>query len=313
MRFSLVIPVAPDRGAEIIGSIRKLDYPKSDFHVIVVNGSNTSENRNKGASRALGEHIVFLDDDATIEVDYLLKIEDFFDRHPEIDIVGGPQLTPEDDKGFARISGYALSSLFGAWTLMSRYTATKEILDADEKVLTSANLACHRKVMDKIQFDPNLFPGEDPKFIEDCKKEKFLVGYTPQMRIFHRRRGTLRGLTKQIFNYGKVRPKKESFFATLKRPFFLVPSLFFIYIILLLGSILINPSITGNVVGSEFIKNLEFWWFVPILLYVILMLMFGIYDSVKNKDYKAIFILIFMYPIIHLSYGAGMIWGYLRK
>ena len=55
MRFSIVIAVAPERGAEIIESIKKLDYPKNQFHVVVVEGKNPSENRNKGFEREKGE------------------------------------------------------------------------------------------------------------------------------------------------------------------------------------------------------------------------------------------------------------------
>ena len=45
MRFSLIIPLAPDRDAPILESIKKLDYPRSEFHVVVVKGLNPSENR----------------------------------------------------------------------------------------------------------------------------------------------------------------------------------------------------------------------------------------------------------------------------
>ena len=68
--------------------------------------------------------------------------KEFFEKHKEVDIVGGPQLTPLDEKGFAKISGYALSSKFGAWKLSSRYSITEEKLDVDETALTSANLFC---------------------------------------------------------------------------------------------------------------------------------------------------------------------------
>ena len=77
-------------------------------------GLNPSENRNNGAKRAKGEIIAFLDDDAVIDVNFLKEAEEFFDKHPEIDIVGGAQLTPKWQKGFAKLSGYALSSKFGA-------------------------------------------------------------------------------------------------------------------------------------------------------------------------------------------------------
>jgi len=312
MRFTIVIAVAPERDAEIIDSIKKLDYPKNRFHVVIVEGRNPSENRNKGALRALGDYIIFLDDDAKIKEDYLKNVDRFFSRHSDIDIVGGPQLTPEDDKGFAKVSGYALSSYFGAWKISQRYSCNEENCDVDETVLTSANLICHRDVMKKVKFDHKLFPGEDPKFISDAKKLGFKVAYNPEIIIYHRRRASVKALAKQVFNYGKVRPQKESFTETLKMPFFLVPSAFLIYLVLLIGSILINPSLTGNIVGVS-VNKLGFWWFVPLIFYIILVLLFSIYDSFKNNDLKSFLFLIPIYPMIHLSYGYGMIYGYWKK
>ncbi len=315
MKFSLVIPVAPERDAEIIDSIRKLDYPKSEFHVLVVRGKNPSENRNKGASKARGEIIVFLDDDAVLEKDYLKNAEEFFERHKEIDIVGGPQLTPKDEIGFAQISGYALSSKFGAFRLAHRYSIKKENLNVDETALTSANLLCRKEVMEKIKFEARLFPGEDPKFIEDAKKQGFKVAYSPDIILYHRRRPTIRSMAKQFFNYGKVRPKKESFIKTLEKPYFLVPSIFSIYLISLLLIIMISPSIISSVNNLENMRidNSGFLFFIPLFVYIILNLLFSAYDSINNKNYKAILFLPFIYFTIHFSYGFGMIYGYLRK
>jgi len=313
MRFTLVIPVAPERDAEIIDSIKKLEYSRKEFHVVIVRGRNPSDNRNRGVDNALGKYIIFLDDDGVIEKDYLNKVDEFLFKHPEIDVIGGPQLTPKDDAGFAKISGYALSSYFGAYKISNRYSCNEENCDVDETCLTSANLICKIDVMKNVKFDTKLFPGEDPKFIADCKKYEFKIGYSPEIILYHRRRPNISGLIKQIFNYGKVRPQKESFFETLKMPFFFVPSLFLIYLIFLLGSVLINPSITGNVIGIGSLNMFEFWWFLPLIVYIFLMIVFGIYDSIGNKDGKSFWKLIFIYPIIHLSYGAGMIWGYLKK
>ncbi len=313
MRFSLVIPVAPDRKAEIIESIKKLDYPREEIKVIVVRGLSPSRNRNKGASHSNGEIISFLDDDAVLEPNFLKNADNFFIEHPEIDIAGGPQLTPKDDSEFAKISGYALCSKFGAWNLASRYSKGKLNLDVDEQMITSANLFCRREVMDKVKFDPLLFPGEDPKFIDDAKKAGFKIAYCPDFVVYHRRRANVRGLAKQIFNYGKVRPAKESFFSTLKKPFFLGPSLFLIYLVFIFGFfIAMNFSMTGAVTGAYKFSFPEIL-FLPLLVYIILAILFGVYDSVKNKNVKAVFVLPVIYPVIHLSYGAGMIFGYLRK
>jgi len=304
MKFSLIIPLAPTRNAEVIDSIKEMDYPKKEFEVIIINGLNPSENRNNGAEKSKGEILAFLDDDAKLDKNLLKNAEKFFKEHPEMEIVGGAQLTPEWQKGFAKISGYALSSKFGAWKMGTRYSLQKMDLNADETMLTSANLFCKKDVLKKIRFDPNLFPGEDPKFIEDAKKEGFKVAYSPDLVIYHKRRETLGAMIKQIASYGSTRTKKESLIQTAKKPFFLMPSLFCIYIILLF--ILSILKFIG-------IIQLNYLLFAPLILYYLINIIFSAFESVKNKDVAAFFPLLFIFPLIHISYGVGMIKGYLKN
>jgi len=311
MKFSLVIPLAPYRNAEIIHSIENLDYSRKEFQVIVVKSLNPSNNRNRGAKKAKGEIIAFLDDDAVIESDFLRKAEDFFEKHPEVDIVGGPQLTPKDDEGFAKISGYALSSKFGAWKMVSRYESKKLNLNADETQLTSANLFVKKEVMNEVKFDPRLWPGEDPDFITKAKGKGFKVAYSPDIVVYHKRRATIKAFAKQIFSYGKTRTMKESFFKTLKRPFFLVPSIFFLYLIILLISIILKPSVTGNVIGISKV-GLNSLLFLPLILYLILDLVFSVYEAIKNRNFTAFFPLLLIFPLLHLSYGIGMLYNYIN-
>ena len=306
MKLSLVVPLAPGRNAEVIDSIKKSDYPKKEYEIIVIEGLNTSNNRNEGAKKAKGKIIGFLDDDAVIEKNLLRNAEEFFEKHKEIDIVGGAQLTPKWQKGFAKISGYALSSKFGAWKMGNRYSQQKLNLDADETMLTSANLFCKREVMKKIQFNPKLFPGEDPKFIEDAKKAGLKVAYSPDLVLYHKRRETTKALIKQIASYGRMRTMKESFSSTLKMPFFLIPSLFIIYLFLLLVLLILELfKITP-------ISNLEILS-IPLTFYFASDLIFSFYEALKNRHLIALIPLILIFPIIHLSYGFGMIKGYLEK
>lgn len=309
MKFSLVIPVAPERNAEIIESLKEIDYPKSEFHVVVVRGKNPSENRNKGVEKSRGEIIGFLDDDAIADREMLKKVERFFEIYPEIDIVGGPQLTPSEDKGFAKISGYALSSVFGAWKIANRYSGKNIKLNADETMLTSANLFCKRKVFDRIKFNPKLYPGEDPDFISKAGKYGFKVAFSPDLVIYHKRRQTLSELARQIYNYGVVRPKKESFAETLKMPFFLVPSLFLFYLAFLATYLIFNLEITGSVVGASGVRSLDFFFSLPLFIYIGLSILFSFYNSVINRDLKAFSMLPLIYLAIHLSYGFGFIKG----
>lgn len=308
MKFSLVIPVAPNRRAEILRSIERLDYPKIDYEVIVVRGRNPSENRNKGAEMAKGDIIAFLDDDAILPKDYLIKAESFFNEYSEIDIVGGPQLTPHDDGYFAKISGSALASKFGAWDKSSRYQRNNLNLNAHENDITSANLICRKKITSFLKFHTKIFPGEDPKFIIDAKNNGYKVAYSPTIVVYHRRRHNPKELVIQIFSYGKVRTKIDSFINTLKNPILFIPSFFSVYIILLL----LLP-VYYNLLNSIFVSEIIFpVLFSPLILYLILAISFAVYEGLKNKSLGIIILLPFVFLTIHLSYGFGFIYGYLR-
>src|SRR3989338_1007455 len=188
-KFSLVIALAPERKIEVLDSLKEMDYDPKKYEVIVEVGKNPSENRNRGIQKAKGEIIAFIDDDARVNKDLLKNAEEFFNQHPEIDVVGGPQLTPKDDSFFAKATGCALSSFFGTYTMSNRYRLGELSLNADETSLTSANFFVRRKVFKKIGgFNPLLFPGEDPELITRMKQNGIKVAYSPSIIIYHRRR-----------------------------------------------------------------------------------------------------------------------------
>lgn len=314
-KFSVVITYLKEGSPEVLESIRQMDYPKKDYEILCLPGlGSPSIYRNKGADIGKGKIIAFIDDDAMVHKDLLKNAEKFFDEHPKIDIVGGPQLTPKDEKGFARISGYSLSSKFGGWNTSSRYESKKLNLNADDTYLTTAIMFCKKEVFEKVRFDENLFPGEDSKFIIEAKGKNFHVAYSPELIVYHRRRPTIKKFVKQIFNYGKVASARESFSSLIKRPFFVIPSLFLIYIIELFFFAIVRPSIFNNFFGvllGNF--KLSSTLFAPLLLYLFLALIFSVYESLRNKDLRGIFFLPFIFPLLHLSYGAGLIWGFLIR
>lgn len=296
MKFSLIIPVAPNRDAEILDSIKRLDYSKKDLEIIIEKGKNPSENRNKGIKKAKGDFIVFLDDDAQVKEDYLKKIKEFFNKYSLTDIVGGPQLTLKEESFFGKISGIIFVSNFGAFRVNKRYIQGQINLNADETFLTSANLCVKKSVFKKIDgFDVSLFPGEDPEFIFRAKKFGLKVAYNPEMIIYHKRRGDFPGFCKQIFKYGFTRPKKNKI-SKKTNLFFLIPMLFSIYFLFLPTLSLASYSLL-----------------LPFLLYIVLSIIFALYDSIKNKVFVGLFILPFLYIFTHLSYGLGMLAGYFEN
>lgn len=297
IKFSVIIPVAPDRGAEALKSLNELDYNKEEYEVIVEKGTNTSENRNNGVKNAQGEIIAFVDDDAFVDRNWLKMAEKFFADYPDIDIVGGPQLTPENDSVFGKWTGYALSCFFGGAIIRERYKKAKLNLNADEKYMTSANMFCKKEIFKNAKFNPEFWPGEDPTFFNECIENGLKLAYSPDIIIYHKRRENLVKLAKQIFNYGSVRPRIKKIEKTKKSSIlFVIPSVFLLYLIFL-------PIL--YVISNFFI--------IPLYAYLIIILFFSVAGTIQGKNFGGILLMPIIFITIHLSYGTGYIIGIMRK
>ncbi len=292
-KITCVIPLGEKRKLYSLDSINK---QQEKINYIVERGDNPSRNRNKGATKSKTPLIAFINAHSILPSDWSKKVSKFFEKHKEIDIVGGPQLTPQNQNFFGRATGYALSSRFGSAEVSSRYSPNKLIYDANERYLTTANLICRAEVLKSVNFDENIYPGEDPKFIFDCKKKGLKVAYSPDIFVYHIRRSNSKEFMRQIFNYGFKRPYKENIFQTLKNPSFLVPSIFLIYLALF-----------------GLLSTINLIFMAPLALYIFLLIVFSIYSALKNKEIISISILPIIFFMIHVSYGLGFIYGTLRR
>lgn len=294
--ISVVIALAPGRKADVLNSLEKLNYPKEKYEIIIEEGKNPSQNRNNGVKKSKAEIIAFIDDDAYMHPEILLRAEQFFNKHKTIDIVGGPQLTPKTDKTFAKLSGIIISSYFGAATMSKRYKKSKFTLKADENMLTSANCFVRKKAFITIGgFNPKLFPGEDPEFFARAARKGNRIAYDPELIVYHKRRASYKEFLKQFFNYGRTRPKKESQEKGKTTLLYFIPLFFGVYIIPLL------------ILGF-----LHWIFFIPLILYALLAIGFSIYESIKNKNILLIILGPILYLSMHTSYGIGMLLGYLK-
>ncbi|MFH1591801.1 MAG: glycosyltransferase [Candidatus Woesearchaeota archaeon] len=290
IKYSIVVPVAPYRSAEVLGSLKELDYPKNKYEVLVFEGPNPSINRNKGIKAAKGEIILFLDDDAVISKDLLKRADEFFERCPEVDIMGGPQLTPKDDPLFAKISGEVIACFLATFKMCKRYKRGKLDLEADEKVITSAICFAKRGVFDKVGgFDPKLFPGEEPVLLIKAKKEGFKIAYNPEIFIYHRRRPTLKGFFKQFFLYGKTAVSRGTIVNYM-------PTLFVFYLILLIP-----------------LQVFSFLFLIPLFVYLFLIIINSFFIAIKNKKITYLPVSFVLFFLTHIAYGLGYFVGKIRS
>ena len=66
------------------------DYPDVKFRYFIERNQGLSYARNRGIQEANGDLLVYVDDDALINDEYLQTYIKFFEEHPEIDAAGGP-------------------------------------------------------------------------------------------------------------------------------------------------------------------------------------------------------------------------------
>ena len=156
-----------------IGSLYRQTIPRSDYEVLVID-NNSKDNtaqvvhawqeahkdldlfftvetrqgaswaRNTGAREAKSPLLVFMDDDAVAEPDFLERILHFFEQHPEADGLGGriiPRYIPAEPKWMS----HYLSALVGNFDYAQTVTEFKP-----NKYPLESNMAITKQSFDEI-------------------------------------------------------------------------------------------------------------------------------------------------------------------
>ena len=197
----------------------KLDYPRGQFEVIVVddgskrpldslvapfaqqiqlclihqNNQGPATARNAGASIAKGDHLAFTDDDCMPAANWLIQLANQY------------AITP-----YAVIGGYTINRLVG-----NHYSATSQQLidylyqyynQHHPTFFASNNIAVPRKLflaMDGFASGMPLAAGEDREFCDRWRRDGHLLVYEPRAIIGHGHLLTAVSFWKQHFNYGR--------------------------------------------------------------------------------------------------------------
>lgn len=80
-----------DRTPQVCEAFRQ-QHPDLQFRYLQEREQGLSAARNKGIQEARGEVLVYVDDDALVDKDYLTTYAEFFISHPHIQAAGGPIL-----------------------------------------------------------------------------------------------------------------------------------------------------------------------------------------------------------------------------
>lgn len=313
IKYSFIIPVK-----EINDYIREsvpkiLAINRDDYEIIIYPDQTNSETwpktrqiasppgpaikRTLAICDAQGDVLVFVDDDAYPEKNFLDVLDDDF-SDPNIVAVSGPAVTPEDDTFLQKVSGAVfLSPLSGGYP--ERYIPVGKKRFVDD--WPTVNLSVRKKVFAELGgFDTLCWPGEDTKFCLDLltKKNKKIL-YDPALIVWHHRREGLARHLKQVGGYGIHR----GFFAkrypkTSFRLKYFMPSAFLFYVLV------------GAGVGV-FFPNLLKYYGVGWVLYAFAIAV-ALRDVAKyEKDKRLLFHLPYYIFFTHIVYGYKFIVGFL--
>lgn len=89
------------------------DFPDVTLRYFVETNQGLSHARNRGIKESKGEILVYVDDDALVNKEYLQTYADFFERHPEIDAAGGPIIPKYETEEPAWMSHFTKALITG--------------------------------------------------------------------------------------------------------------------------------------------------------------------------------------------------------
>jgi glycosyltransferase involved in cell wall biosynthesis len=300
---------------ECLNSIVNQTYDFSKIEVFVCDGKSTDETQEKvsyftkkhhninllinhqkttpyalnlGIEAANSPIKIILGAHSYLQTDYIEFCLKTFKEHQDFDCVGGIIENIYETPN-SKIIGMAMSSPFGVGNAHFR-TGTKV-----GEVDTVAFGAYKQEVFEKCGlFDVSLKRNQDDEFNFRIIKNGFKIYLNPELKSNYYVRASYEKLVKQYYQYGlwKVFVNKKHKSVTSLRQ--LIPFFFICYLFMLLISAFVKPNVL---------------MFLPLLIYFV-----GAFYFANKKTYniKRMFLIVYTFLILHLSYGTGYLVGILK-
>ncbi len=292
---SIIIPVKPGGRVGALEAVGRLDYPPEKIEVFVSEGNCPSKQRNEAAKVSTGEILYFLDDDSRPSAGNLKSMAEHF-MDPAAAVVGGPSLTPESDSFLQHCFEELLCSPFGGGGVRNRYRKTGRVRDTSERELILCNLAFRAGVYHSLGgLDERLYPNEENHLMARIRDKGYRLIHDPDIFVFRSQRETLPAFIRQMLNYGRGRMEQ-----TILRPAsFSLPHFVPLFFLLYCASLIFITSP---------------YYLLPLAVYAFLVLFFALWGASSGnrggaESMKKFPVLALLFPVMHLCYGAGMLWG----
>jgi succinoglycan biosynthesis protein ExoA len=228
---SIIIPTRPGQvDIPAVTAARSLDYPKDRIEIIVARGKQPAIQRNAAIKAARGDFIYFLDDDSRAQPENLRRALAHFSG-PQVKMLGGPNLCPQDAPPLEQVFAVVLSSWLAFGPSRARYDSIGAPRPSGEKELILCNLMARRAdLLELGGFDESLYPNEENALMDELQKRGAKLIYDPQFIVHRRPRPTLGAFCKMLFTYGRGRAEQFRLHPTPGSALNCVPPLFCLYL-----------------------------------------------------------------------------------
>lgn len=166
----------------------RADFPNVQYSYVVETKQGLSAARNRGIAEAKGDCLVFLDDDAFVQSDYLKYLQVNLSQYPEMMAFGG-KIIPLYESG--KEPEWMSPRLMPIVSAIDKYQYTG--LFRGNSYPIGANMGFRRACIEKVglfneklgRSKKNLMGGEEKDYFERIKKLKMPVFYFPHVVVNH--------------------------------------------------------------------------------------------------------------------------------
>ena len=164
-------------------------FPQVNLRYFVETNQGLSHARNRGIKESKGDILVYVDDDATVNPDYLRTYADWFASHPETDAAGGPIIPHYETGSEPRWMTYFIKRLLTGYL----YFGNKPGPFPGDNYPGGGNAAYRSRVFEKVGLynvelgrnGDSLGGGEEKDIFDKMKREGMQFVYLPQAILYH--------------------------------------------------------------------------------------------------------------------------------
>ena len=164
------------------------DFPQTEFHYVIEKNQGLSYARNRGIEEATGDVLIYVDDDATVNKEYLQAYSSFFEQHLTAMAAGGPIIPVYETQEPKWMSHFTLPLITGYLHKGNRVLEFK-----GEKYPGGGNAAYRKSVFEKTGLfnvdlgrkGDNLMGAEEKDIFDKMRSLGMKYYYLPDTILYH--------------------------------------------------------------------------------------------------------------------------------